>query len=180
MRRFLTAAIILSILSGCAIYEDMMTQDEDADRQRLSAEDTSRIAELYIATGRYGVMLSQARDILRLPDITPTADAAVVPAGDPIQELKGIADQQVRVARELGGDTAAACSRPGVPDDVRKLACETARGVPASLQQGVPAQVAAVAARDQQLGDLVMRWWEEVCATAPKAGPGEPHACSIE
>lgn len=180
MRRFLTAAIILSSLSGCAIYEDIMQQDGGASDQRLTAEDTSRITELYIATGRYGVMLSQARDILRLPESVAAGDAAVPAAGDPLQELRGIADQQVRVARELASDTAAACGRAGLPEGVRAVACETARGVPASLQQPVPAQVAAVAARDQELGGLVMRWWDKACSVAPKPSAGEPHACSIE
>jgi len=180
MRRLLTVAIILASLSGCAIYDDVMQQDEDASPQRLTAEDVSRITELYIATGRYGVMLSQARDILRLPESPAAGDAVVPTAGDPLQELRGIAEQQVRVARELAGDTAAACGRPGVPERVRAVACETARAAPASLQQAVRAEVAAVTGRDLQLGALVMGWWDKACSVAPKPAAGEPHACSIE
>lgn len=180
MRRLLTAAIILCSLSGCAIYDDIMQQDQDASPQRLTAEDTSRITELSIATGRYGVMLSQARDILRLPESVTAGDAVAPAAGDPLRELRGITEQQVRVARELAGDTAAACGRPDMPEGVRAVACETARAVPVSLQQAVPAEVPAVAERDQQLGALVMGWWEKACSVAPQPAAGEPHACSIE
>lgn len=180
MRCLLTAAIILGCLSGCAIYDDVMQQDEDASPQRLTEEDVSRINELYIATGRYGVMLSQARDILRLPESVSGGNAVVPTAGDPLQELRGIAEQQVRVARELAGDTAVACGRPGIPAGVSAVACETARTVPASLQQAVPVEVAAIAARDQKLGALVMDWWDKACSVAPKPAAGEPHACSIE
>lgn len=180
MSRFLFAAAVASCLSGCSVYEDIMRQDEDETRPRLSPEDASRVMELYIATGRYGVMLAQARDILRLPETVVSPEATPSPAGDPVQELKSISEQQVRVARELAGDTLVACNRAGVPDDVRRVACETAKAVPASMQTAVPAQLGAVASRDGALGGLVMRWWEQVCSTAPKAAGGEPHACAIE
>lgn len=180
MRRLLITAVLVSCLSGCSIYEDMMRGDEDQARVRLSPEDSARVTELYIATGRYGVMLAQVRDILRLPENVTAGDAAVISSADPVQELRGIADQQVRVARELSSDTLAACNRTGVPDAVRQLGCETAGAFPARLKQPVTAQIAAVSARDEELGALVMRWWDAACSVAPKPAEGEPHACSIE
>jgi hypothetical protein len=180
MRRLLIAILMTSSLSGCSVYEDMMRGDEDQARVRLSPEEASRVQELYIATGRYGVMLGQVRDILRLPEAATAGDPAATSSGDPVQELRGIADQQVRVARELSGDVLAACNRSGVPDAVRQLGCETARAFPARLKQPVIAQVAAVSARDEELGALVMRWWDAACSVAPKPAEGEPHACSIE
>lgn len=138
----------------------------------------ARIVELSIATGRYGVMLAQARDILGLKELAELSGAA--PAAGMLQELQGIADQQVAIARELLADTRQACSRPDVPVAARELACVVERDMPSGLQRPIAPAVDAISERDGELGRFVMRWWNGVCALAPQPRADEPSACAIE
>lgn len=181
MQRFLVMATMVCSLAGCAIYDDVMGRDEEGAAPRLSPEDAARVTELFIATGRYGVMLGQAREILRLPETKMgQGETTGSDATDPLQELRGIAALQARTARELSGDALAACNRATVPLSVRQLGCEISRTLPAGMLQPVSLPLANVARRDEELGAFVMRWWNAACAIAPKAAEGEPHACSIE
>jgi hypothetical protein len=138
----------------------------------------ARTVELSIATGRYGVMLAQAREILGLKE--PAGLSVAAPAASTVQELQGIADQQAAIARELLADTRLACSRPDVPAAARELACAVERDMPPGLQRPIAPAVDAISDRDAALGSLVMRWWAGVCALAPQVHADEPPACAIE
>lgn len=137
-----------------------------------------RVAELWIATGRYGVMLSQARGILGLKE--PNGLSGVMPEDSTLEEMRAIADQQAMIARELLADTRVTCSLIEVPIAARTLACATARDLPPGFQQPVAPEISAISERDSALGGFVMRWWSEVCALAPQALPDEGAACAIE
>jgi hypothetical protein len=138
----------------------------------------ARVAELWIATGRYGVMLSQARGILGLKE--PNGLSGVVTEDSMLEEVRAIALQQAMIGRELLADTRLTCTLIDVPIAARTLACATARDLPPGFQQPVAPEISAVLERDAALGDFVMRWWNGVCALAPEALPDEAPACAIE
>ena len=100
----MVAAVFLTLgLSGCAVFEDVMSfEDDDGQTARVSVDQHAALIELSISTGRYGVMLGQARDILRLPEpAMPTGDSVSGPADDQAQERSRIATEQARVAAEF-------------------------------------------------------------------------------
>ena len=116
MRRILVLATAIS-LSGCAMFEDAISVDDDGGQTRMaSGAEAQSLMELSIATGRYGVMLGQVREILRLPEPKiPVADSVSPTTRDLDRELTELADQQVRVTMEFLADTSKACQRKGVP-----------------------------------------------------------------
>lgn len=180
--RKLAVVLIAAGLSGCAVFEDWVSVDDDAAQAvARSGAEAQTLMELSITTGRYGVMLGQVREILRLPEPrSPIADDTDISAQTPAQEKSRLAALQVFVANELMADTARACQRRRGMKNVRKLACEQQRKMPVELRAPVAPDLPALASRDDRVGTLVMEWWETVCATAPKPRAGEPSACSIE
>lgn len=173
--------IVLSCLalSGCAIFDDVMSPDEDGPSRAASAADAQTLSDLSISNGRYSVMLGQAREILRLPE--PKASASEQGTGpDDAQERAQLAKSQVQVIEELLGDTARACQKRKLPKGVRTVACAQQKRVGADLRTATSSDIPALSARNDAVGSVVMDWWNTVCATAPKPKPGEPSACSIE
>jgi hypothetical protein len=167
-------------LSGCAIFEDVMAPDGDAQTKVASAADAQSLTELSISNGRYSVMLGQAREILRLPEPKAAGNDSGVSATDDAQERAQLAKSQALVANEFLADTARACQRRKLSKGVRAVACAQQKKVPADIRTPVAPEIAALSARNDALGDVVMTWWDAVCATAPKPKAGEPSACSIE
>lgn len=167
-------------LSGCAIFDDVMAPDGDAQTKVASAADAQSLTELTISNGRYSVMLGQAREILRLPEPKAPGSETGAAATDDLQERTQLARSQVSVANELLADTARACQRRKIAKGVRAVACAQQKKAPAELRTPVAPEIAALSARNDALGDVVMTWWNAVCATAPKPKAGEPSACSIE
>jgi len=167
-------------LSGCAIFEDVMAPDGDAQTKVASAADAQSLTELTISNGRYSVMLGQAREILRLPEPKASATDAGAGATDDKQERAVLARSQVSVANEFLADTARACQRRKLAKGVRTVACAQQKKVPTDIRTPVAPEIAALSARNDALGEAVMTWWDAVCATARKPKAGEPSACSIE
>jgi len=163
------ALIVISCLavSGCAIFEDVMTPDSDAQTKVASAAEAQSLTELSISNGRYGVMLGQAREILHLPDPKAAANVATGVGPDDLQERALLARSQVSVANEFLGDTARACQRRKIPKTVRAVACAQQKKAPAELRTPVAAEIAALSARNDALGEVVMTWWNAVCAILP-------------
>ena len=166
------------VTQACRFLGSLLEQEQTGPDVSGADVIEARIVELSIATGRYDVMLVQAREILGLKESAGLSDSA--PAASTLQELQGIADQQAAIARELLADTRLACSRPDVPVAARELACAVERDVPPGLQRPIAPAVDAISDRDGELGSLVMRWWAGVCALAPQVHADEPPACAIE
>lgn len=184
MRRALAVVAMIAVtipgLSGCAVFEDVISFD-DQQTSKASAADQQSLLELSIATGRYGVMLGQAREILRLPEPKSSpSDSIGAVANDGPQERAQLADAQVKITSELIADTARACQKRKLPKGVRSLACEQQKKMPVELRTPVAPEVAALSDRNDKMGAYVIEWWDTVCATAPKPRDGEPSACSIE
>ena len=181
MRRILVLAAAIG-LSGCAMFEDAISVDDDGGQTRVaSGADAHTLMELSIATGRYGVMLGQVREILRLPEPrVPVVDSVTPATGDLDRELTELADQQVRVTKEFLADTAKACQRKRVPKKLRRLACQGQKDVSAPLLAPARADMKSITARDEDVNRFILGWWDAVCETVPRPRNGDPHACSIE
>lgn len=181
MRSILVLAAAIS-LSGCAMFEDAISVDDDGGQTRIaSGADAEALMDLSIATGRYGVMLGQVREILRLPEPkVPVADSVSTTTRDLDRELTELANQQVRVTMEFLADTARACQRKRVSKKLRSLACQGQGQVPASLRSPANADIKSITARDEDVNRLILGWWDAVCETVPRPRNGDPHACSIE
>ena len=180
MRNILILAALIG-LSGCAIFEDAISVDEGGQTRIASDAEAQSLMELSIATGRYGVMLGQVREILRLPEPkAPIADEVSPATRDVDRELADLARQQVRVTQEFLADTARACQRKRVSKKLRNIACQSQKDVPAQLNAPAPAEMKAIVARDEDVGRLILPWWDAVCATVPRPSNGDPHVCSIE
>ena len=179
MRKLLIVALALG-LSGCAVFEDLVSVDEDgANISTVAANEPQSLLELSIMTGRYGVMLDQAREILRLPE--PKELVAVTAGGsdDTAAERIELARQQAKIANEFIVDAKRACARRRVPKNLRDLACESQRTVPAELQAPTQPEMQALAKRSDQMGEYIMTWWQAVCDEAPKPRDGDP-VCPME
>jgi hypothetical protein len=164
------------------VFEDVMSfDDESGQTVRASTDQHAALMELSISTGRYGVMLGQAREILRLPEpAAPAGDSVDGSVSDHAKERARIAREQAKVAAEFLEDTQRACQRRKTPRKVRQAACEQQKRMPAELKTAVPAELNALAHRNDQMSEYVIEWWDTVCATAPKPRDGEPSACAIE
>lgn len=181
MRRILVLATVIG-LSGCAMFEDAISVDDDGGQTRVaSGAEAQSLMELSIATGRYGAMLGQVREILRLPEPkVPVADIVSPTTRDLDRELTELADQQVRVTMEFLADTSKACQRKRVPKKLRSLACESQKEVLPPLRTPAKADMKSITARDEDVNRLILGWWDAVCETVPRPRNGDPHACSIE
>ena len=180
--RMLAMGLLTLCLGGCAAFEDWVSMDDDGGKAAaLAGAESTTLMEMSIMTGRYGVMLGQAREILRLPEPRqPSSDSTGTETVNPAQERAVLAAQQAQVANELLTDTARACQRHRVPKGVRSLACEQQRKMPAELRAPVAPDLAALTVRNDRVGGFIMEWWEAVCAQAPKPRGDDPPACSIE
>lgn len=179
MRKILVLAAAIS-LSGCALFEDAISVDDDQTRIASGAEAQS-LMELSIATGRYSVMLGQVREILRLPEPKlPISDNMSADPRDLDRELSDLADQQVRVTQEFLVDTAKACKRKRVPKHLRSMACQSQKDASPQLNIPAAADMKSITARDEDVNLLILTWWDAACATVPRPANGDPHACSIE
>ncbi|MBI1212027.1 MAG: hypothetical protein GC190_11230 [Alphaproteobacteria bacterium] len=155
--------------------------DDDAPAKARAEAEAATVWELTIHAGRYGVMLDQARTILKLPepDSAPTDGPPV--AGESLAERQALAAQQVRVANEFYADAARACSRRRTPAKLRAIACEHKEGVPVELQRPADLDVAALSARNEALDKVVLPWWDAACGSAPKPrGEDAEPICPME
>lgn len=180
--RLILVLVLAVMLPACSIVEDMLgSRDEPVRQAEPTSADLQSLSELTIATGRYGVMLGQVRDILRLPEPAPMGGDTAEPLARTFNdELVALARQQSSIARELQLDAGAACQRPALPQAVRAVACSTRDALAGVAKRDAGPTLKAIAARDAGLGPIVIRWWDSVCASVPQPQAGDPHACSIE
>ncbi len=181
MRKMAIAFLVLG-LGGCAMFEDWVSVDDDgAQAIARSGAEAQSLMELSITTGRFGVMLGQAREILRLSEPqSPIADDTASSMQSAAQEKSRLAALQVHLANELMADTAQACRRRKLAKGVKILACDQQKKMPIEFRVPVEPDLPTLETRSDRVGAMVMEWWEAVCATAPRPKNGEPSACSIE
>lgn len=171
----------LVAMPGCAEFAELISFDSAADKAEARARaDSASLWEMTLMAGRYGVMLDQAREILRLPE--PASVGPMFPSGaeDDTGQRKALAEYQVNVASEFFADAARACKRRRAPPSIRAMACAHRAGPPEELRKPAPLDVAALSARNEALDKVVMPWWDAVCATAPKPKDGDVPACAME
>jgi len=184
--RYLARVALLTVaaaaIGGCSEVSSLFGDDAATPPEKARAQaDTASVWELTLMAGRYGVMLDQARSILKLPD--PEAEGPMFPsdAKEDLAERQALARQQVLVAQEFYADVARACTKKRIPAKLKAMACEHKGGVPADLKTPAALDVAALSARNDALDRVVMPWWDAACATAPKprSEDDEP-ACIME
>lgn len=168
-------------LSGCAEFSEWMSFDSSGERamDAKAKADKASLWEMTLMAGRYGVMLDQAREILNLPE---PKDMVMFPSAAPDDQgqRQALASYQVRVTNEFLTDAARACKKRRVPANVRTLACKEPRKVPAAWRTPVAPEMTVLSARNDQVGDVIMPWWNAVCAHAPKPKDGDVPACAME
>ncbi|MCE9523153.1 MAG: hypothetical protein K8S25_12075 [Alphaproteobacteria bacterium] len=174
------ASLALS-LSGCAEFAEWMSFDSPAEKAINAKMEADRASlwEMTLMAGRYGVMLDQAREILNLPE-PKNAPSFPTDATDDLGQRKALASYQVSVANQFFADAARACKKRRIPASVRAIACKDQKPVAAVLRAPVPADVAALSTRNDQVGDVIMPWWDAVCAHAPKEKEDDVPACAME
>jgi hypothetical protein len=176
-------AALAAAVGGCSDLGWMGGEDEDGPTNARAQAESATVWELTINAGRYGVMLGQARDILKLPEPAQAGSEPEAPpvGGESLAERQALAAQQVRVANEFYADAARACTKKRVPAKLRAMACEHKGGVPAALRAPPPLDVAALSARNEALDKVVLPWWDAACATVPtpRGEDAEP-VCPME
>jgi hypothetical protein len=177
--RVVAAALLALTAAGCAMFEDMVTPDEDGAQVSRNEAEASTLFELSIMTGRYGVMLDQAREILRLPSQRSTVFSAPADQEGIAAQRVELARQQAAIANEFLGDAKKACQRRRLPKDVKAIACETRRTMPAELRTPVNPELPSLQKRSDDMGEFIITWWEVACAAAPKRRDDEP-VCPME
>src|SRR5258706_1135003 len=102
-------AFAAAFAASCSELGGLFGAGDEPEKARAQA-DSAQVWELTLNAGRYGVMLDQARTILKLPE--PTADGPEAPpvAGESVAERQALAAQQVQVANEFYADAARACA----------------------------------------------------------------------
>ncbi len=177
---FAPIAIAAVFVGACSELGGLFGAGEEPEKARAQAE-SATVWELTLNTGRYGVMLDQARTILKLPEPTAAGPDAPPVAGESVAERQALAAQQVQVANEFYADAARACAKKRIPEKLRAMACQHRAGVPVELRQPAPLDVAALSARNEALSNVVMPWWDAACATVPKPrGEDVEPACPME
>jgi hypothetical protein len=174
-------AIALAVgLGGCADMSEFFTYGDAAEHAEVRAEaESAQLWEMTIMAGRYGVMLGQVREILKLPE--PKNDMSFpTDAEDDAKKREDLARYQASVTAEFLGDVRVACKRKRVPRDLRRMACEQQTKVPGDLQAPVKPDIQTLAMRNDRVGEFIMPWWDAVCATAPKPREGDVPACVME
>ncbi len=165
-------ALFAGVVTGCAAQRE---------EQKTTEASTPDIWEMTIMAGRYGVMLGQARAILGLPEPADRAyDHLSSDTRDETRERLALARYQVAVAAEFYADTAQACTKADAASAIRSLACSHRGGAPAHLRAQARPDLESLSARNDTLGEIVMPWWDAVCATAPPPAEGEDPACVME
>jgi hypothetical protein len=178
--RNILIGVAVASLGGCAEMSEMFSAGDEEERVEARAQaDTAHLWEMTIMAGRYGVMLGQVREILKLPE--PKGSMSF-PTGaeDEAKQREDLARYQASVTAEFLTDAGAACKRKRVPRDLRRMACEQPAKVPGDLQAPVKPEIQALAMRNDRVGEFIMPWWDAVCATAPKPREGDVPACAME
>lgn len=174
-------SVVAGTLSGCAEFSEWISFESPAERalDAKAQADKAGLWEMTLMAGRYGVMLDQAREILDLPE---PKDMVMFPSDAPDDhgQRQALASYQARVTNEFLVDAARACKKRRVHADVRALACKEQRKVPAAWRTPVAPEISALEARNDQVGDVIMPWWNAVCAHAPKPKDGDVPACAME
>lgn len=180
--RFGLLAVAAASIGACSEVSSLFGDDnDDAPAKKREQAEAATVWELTIHTGRYGVMLDQARSILKLPEPESSEDSFPSAAGESLAERQALARQQVLVAQEFYADVARACTKKRIPSKLKAMACEHKGGVPAELQAPPPLDVAALSARNEALDKVVLPWWDAACATAPKPrGEDAEPVCPME
>lgn len=178
--RFLSISIAISTLGGCAEMSELFETGDEEKRAEVRAQaDTASLWEMTIMAGRYGVMLDQVREILKLPQ--PKAGMTFpTDATEEVKQREDLARYQASVTAEFLADVDSACKRKRVRKDLRQMACEQRTKVPSELQAPVKPEIQALAMRNDKVGEFVMPWWDAVCASAPKPKDGDVPACVME
>ena len=172
-------AVVLLTASACAEFSEWMSFDPEHAEAARQAE-ASQLWEMTLMAGRYGAMLGQAREILNLPEPKlPTGGGFPTGDLDPAKSRAALAAYQVTVAVEFAGDVARACKRGRLPKKVPTHACAQENKLPAEFRTPATAEMPALAARNDRVGDFILPWWSEVCDSAPKPKDGTP-ACPME
>jgi len=181
--RVAIAALVLLGISGCAEFAEWISIDQDSQRKTaaLSQAESAQLWEMTLMAGRYGVMLGQAREILKLPEPKiPAGDTFPGDSPDEAKRREALATYQASVVAEFATDMDAACKRRRVPRKLRALACEQHEKLPGELRQPTAPEMQALALRNDHVGQFVMPWWNAVCASAPKPRKGDVGVCAIE
>jgi len=182
LARGAVAGLVLLAAAGCAEFADFISSDTDGGRsESIQQAEAANLWEMTLMAGRYGVMLDQAREILKLPD--QASGGASFPTGDTenTKQREALAGYQAAVVKEFAIDVGRACARKRTPKKVRALACEQQKKLPAELRMPVAPEMQALAVRNDNVGDFVMTWWDAVCETAPKPkNDGDMPACAME
>ena len=180
VRSTAVAAAACALLAGCAEFGELISFGDAAERAEAKARaESGQLWEMTLMAGRYGAMLSQAREILNLPEPKPVGDGFPTGDLDPAKQRAALAAYQVSVANEFAGDVARACKQRRVPKSVRAHACGEQAKIPDELRVATAPEVPALSARNDKVGEIVTPWWDAVCATAPKPKDGTP-ACPME
>lgn len=182
-RSIALVAVLAGLVSGCAEMDELLFNENDPQtKAEIANAQHETLWEMSLMAGRYGVMLGQAREILGLPDPEPGES---FPGGseDARKQREDLATYQARVASEFLSDAARACKRKRVPAGVRKLACESTKKTPDELRKPVAPDLVALSQRNERVGEVIMPWWDAVCATkrkgrAPK--PDDDPICPME
>jgi hypothetical protein len=176
------AGAVLLAAAGCAEFADFITSDTDGRKaEAVQQAEAASLWEMTLMAGRYGVMLDQAREILKLPE--QATGGASFPTSDTENDKQrvALASYQAAVVKEFAVDVGRACARRRMPKKVRALACEQQKKLPAELRSPVAPEMPALAMRNDNVGEYVMTWWDAVCATAPKPkNDGDMPACAME
>ncbi|MFM9865557.1 MAG: hypothetical protein ACKVRO_18345 [Micropepsaceae bacterium] len=167
-------------LSGCADMSEFFSYGDAAEHAEVRAQaEEGQLWEMTIMAGRYGVMLGQVRDILKLP--APRNDMSFpTDAEDDAKKREDLARYQASVTAEFLADASVACKRKRVPRDLRKMACEQHAKWSAETRAPVKPDIQTLAMRNDRVGEFIMPWWDAVCATAPKPREGDVPACAME
>ena len=141
------------------------------------------IMEMRIMAGRFPIMLSQARDILILPE--PRTEIGNVTSEDGAKERTELAAAQSSIEAEFLADTAAACAMDNLAPTLRNLACAHQTGAAGSVLKleipiGVTPDLAALQQRNDALFGAISPWWTAACAAAPRPKVDEPPPCIME
>ena len=173
----------IGAIAAAAVFASSCTEltgDGDTPAGARADAEAASVWELTLMAGRYGVMLDQARTILRLPEPEAMDSGFSAGSGEGLAERKALAAQQVRVASEFYADAAWACANKRTPKKLRAMACAQRGGVPVELRQPAALEVAALSARNEALDKVVMPWWDAACAAAPKRGTDDEPVCPME
>lgn len=182
LARSAAAGAVLLIVAGCAEFAEWISIDEGGGKADAIAQaEAASLWEMTLMAGRYGVMLDQARDILKLPEQRNMGASFPTDDTDHGKQRAALAAYQVSVVNEFAVDVGRACARRRVPKKLRALACEQQKKLPAELRTPVEPDMPALAMRNDNVGDFVMTWWDAVCATAPKPKTDDDvPACAME